>query len=207
MNGVEPLLEAGNHLVALRAGSRRLIHGERLFNGAGGLGIRLRRRRFQLACKLGDDFLQIRIVAREGQRRAVLFERERERSLTAMDVGEGADRGKVVGCASEHVFELDERHVEIVQLEQCTAERDPRGRIARMQLQTRPADGDGLQMEAGTPALLGELCEGNRRRILLDPAAKVINPLTVRHVDYGTVTAAVLVPVRPRLSVTVSLTV
>jgi hypothetical protein len=50
------------------------------------------------------------------------------------------------------------------------------------------------------------LREGDRRRILLEPAAKVFNSLAVGHSRYGTVTEAVAVPVRPRLSVTLTLT-
>jgi hypothetical protein len=53
---------------------------------------------------------------------------------------------------------------------------------------------------------LRELRKSNRRRILLDPASKFFNPWTVRHEAYGMTIGLVVVAVRPRLSVTVNLT-
>jgi hypothetical protein len=54
--------------------------------------------------------------------------------------------------------------------------------------------------------LFRELRKRNRRRILLDPASKFLNPQVVGHVPYGTTTGLVTVAVLPRLSVTVNLT-
>ncbi len=39
----------------------------------------------------------------------------------------------------------------------------------------------GLLMPAETPALFGELCKRNRRRIVVDPASKVFHSSVVRH--------------------------
>jgi hypothetical protein len=50
-----------------------------------------------------------------------------------------------------------------------------------VQGKTGATDVDGFFAVAGAPALLGKLGEGDRRRILLDPAAKVFNPLAVGH--------------------------
>jgi hypothetical protein len=50
-----------------------------------------------------------------------------------------------------------------------------------MEMEARAADVDGFLVVAGAAALFGELGEGDRRRILLDPASKVINPLVVGH--------------------------
>ena len=55
-------------------------------------------------------------------------------------------------------------------------------------------------------AFFGELREGNRRRVLLDPASKFFNPRIIRHGTYGTATDLVVKLTRPRLSVSLSLT-
>lgn len=69
------------------------------------------------------------------------------------------------------------------------------------------ADFDRLLDLAGAAALLGKLRKRNRRRVLLDPASKIFDPLVVGHECYGTVIACVADPVRPRSSVTRRVTV
>src|SRR5437867_8353639 len=67
---------------------------------------------------------------------------------------------------------------------------------------------DGFVKMSGAAALFGELRERNRRRVLLDPASKVFDSRVFGHRAYGViVTVAVAVPIRPWLSVIVSLTV
>src|SRR4051812_39421282 len=75
-----------------------------------------------------------------------------------------------------------------------------------MNLEPRAGDRDGFFVRSGAAAFFGELREGDRRRILLDPAPQIVNPRRVGH-RYGTDTDVEAVPVRPRLSVTVSVTV
>ena len=122
-----------------------------------------------------------------------------------MDFGDAANGGKVFRRALENVFELDERDVEIVELDQRAAERDPSREVTGMKFEAGAADVDRFLKVAGAPAFLGELREGDRRRVPLDPASKIVNPLAVGH-RYGTVTVLAVVPIRPRLSVTVSRT-
>src|SRR5471032_438884 len=98
-----------------------------------------------------------------------------------MDFGERADGREIFGCALEDVLELDEAGVEVVQLEQRAAERDARGQIGGMELEAGTADVDRFLVEAGAAAFLGELREGDRRRILLDPASKIFEPAVVGH--------------------------
>jgi hypothetical protein len=76
-----------------------------------------------------------------------------------------------------------------------------------MQAEACAADVGGLLVLSRPPAFLGELGEGDRRRVPLDPASKVIDPLTIGHCGYGTVTVEVVVPERPSVSVTVNRTV
>ena len=72
--------------------------------------------------------------------------------------------------------------------------------------QAVPADANGVLELGGTPMLFGKLRKRNRRRILLDPASKFFNPRVVRHERYGTATALMIVLTRPRLSVSLNLT-
>jgi hypothetical protein len=75
-----------------------------------------------------------------------------------------------------------------------------------MNRETGAAGFDGLVELPRAAELLGELGKSDRRRIALNPASKILDPLIVRHYGYGTVTLCVLRPVRPRLSVTVNVT-
>ena len=47
--------------------------------------------------------------------------------------------------------------------------------------ETRAAGDDGLVIAAGAPVFLSELRKRNRRRILLDPASKLLNSRIVGH--------------------------
>ncbi len=75
-----------------------------------------------------------------------------------------------------------------------------------MELQSRAADVDRFLVLPRPPALFGELRKRNRRRILLDPASKVVYSRVIRHL-YEMVMVTVVVPTRPWLSVIVNLTV
>jgi hypothetical protein len=75
-----------------------------------------------------------------------------------------------------------------------------------MDVEAVAADLDGFLEAARTPAFLRQLRKCNRRRVLLDPASKVVNALAVGH-RYGTTsTVFVVVLDWPRSSVTVKVT-
>lgn len=76
-----------------------------------------------------------------------------------------------------------------------------------MQPQAGAADFNRFRGIARTPELFGQLREGNRRRVSLDPTPKILDALAIGHVGYCVVTVVVATPVRPELSVTVSRTV
>ena len=75
-----------------------------------------------------------------------------------------------------------------------------------MLLKTDPRNSNRFFVVGGAPVLFGELRKSNRRRIPLDPASKFFNPRIFRHGTYGTATAFVTKLTRPRLSVSLSLT-
>lgn len=156
--------------------------------------------------EVGDGLLEIRIVAGERQRRAVLRERLLEVAAPMMDFRDAANGGEILGRALQHELQLGLRLVQLVELDERAAERDARGEITGMNGEAGAGHRDRLFVCAGAAALLGELREGDRRRVFLNPASKVFNPRKIGH-GYGTVTRFEKTPVRPRLSVTVSVTV
>ena len=171
--------------------------------------------RRKLACQVADGLLQIRIVARQAQRRAILHERFRERSAPVEHLGEAAYRRKVFRRALEDRFELAPCGIELLEFEQSAPERHARRQIARMDGQSRAAHLDGLLMLAGAPVLFGELRKGDRRGIFLDPPAKVFDSRVFRHArraavarDQGVImTDAVFEAWLPQLSVTTNVAV
>ena len=172
--------------------------------------------RFQFLREVADCLFEIGVVSRQRQRRAVLHERLGEVATPMMDLGHPADRGKIFRRAREHPIELALSLVELVQFEEGPSERDPRGQIAGVKGEAGAADVDRFLALTGTPELFGELRKRNRRRIFLDPASKVFEPLVVGHVwrsesqarCYGmTVTGFVALFVWPRSSVTIRITV
>ena len=98
-----------------------------------------------------------------------------------MDLRGAADRRKVLGRALEHNAQLLERVVGLVQLDERASERDASGEIAGMNGEAGAAHLDRFFVAAGAPAFFGELRKRNRRRILLDPASKIVNPLILGH--------------------------
>ncbi len=145
------------------------------------VGERRRRRRLDLPRELGDRSLQIGIVARERQRRAVLRERRGKLAAAMMNFGDAADGCEIFGCALEDRRELGQRLVELVQLDQRTAEGDAGREIRRVYREAGATDVNRFLVLPRPPAFFGELREGDRRRILLDPASKIFDPLTVGH--------------------------
>jgi hypothetical protein len=75
-----------------------------------------------------------------------------------------------------------------------------------MDQQAGATDVDRVLPATGAPVFFGKLRKRNRRRILVDPASKFFNPRVVGHERYGTATALMIVLTRPRLSVSLNLT-
>ena len=94
-------------------------------------------------------------------------------------------RNEIVGGSVEHTEELGARIVEAPKFVQGPAECDPRRQIRGVLGQTGLAHPNGLFAVTGPPVFLRELCKRNRRRILQDPASKILNPRVIRHaLDY-----------------------
>ncbi len=92
-----------------------------------------------------------------------------------VDLGEAADRRQVFRSAREHPDQLGLRLVVLTELDEGAPERHARRQVRRMNLEAGPARIDRLLILPGATQLLGQLGEGNRRRILLDPAPQVID--------------------------------
>ena len=171
-----------------------------------------RRRRRERAADFLDRLLEVWIVLRQRERAFVETERRTQLAAPMVDLGDPADRREVFGCAFEDVFELGLRRVELVHLEQRSPERHTRGEITRMDREPRAACGDRVFVVPGPPELFGKLSKSNRRRVLLDPASKLLDAGIVRHSPvsdrYGVIVrSCVVVAVLPLLSVTVRRTV
>ena len=124
-----------------------------------------------------------------------------------MDFGEAADGGEIFGRALEDELELGLRFVERAELDQRAAQRDAGREIAGMNREPGAADLDRFFVLPGAPAFFRELRESDRRRILLDPASKVVNARLVGHPRYGTVMVCDAVPVRGGVALSVTLNV
>jgi hypothetical protein len=163
--------------------------------------------RFHLPRELGDGFFEIGIVARKPERGSILRERGGQLAAAMMDFPEAADGGEIFRSVLEDVFELALRRFELIQLEQRAAERDACGKIAGVYRETGAARLDRFFELTRPPEFLRELRKRNRRRILLDPASKVVDALIVGHRLYGVVMSFDALAVRPTLSVTINVTV
>jgi len=97
--------------------------------------------------------------------------------------------------------------LELVQFDERPAQRDSRREIRGVKREPGATHLDRLRQLVRATKFFGKLRKRNRRRVLLDPASKVFDPLIVGHPLYGTVTDVWKVPVRPTLSVTVRRTV
>src|SRR6185503_794168 len=151
MNGCEPLLERRDH----RA-----------------------RQRFR---QFRDGALQLGIVGGEEKSRLIVRQRLRQVAATMMDVAKGAKRSEILRGAAQYVLELLLRFVQPAKVQQRATERHPGGEIAGMSGKTVVANLDGVFVPAEPPALFGELRKSNRRRILFDPASKLVQSDGIRH--------------------------
>ena len=131
-------------------------------------------------------------------------------ATTVMDLRKSADSGKVFRRDAQHVFELFTRLVELPDFEERAPERDMRGNIRGMPLQSGLAGVDGFLKLTEAPVLFGQRRKRDRRRVQLDPAFEFFD--AIRHAPRycpaaATVTSWLVVPVRPVSSTTVSVTV
>src|SRR5712691_10574540 len=159
--------------------------------------------------KLAHRLLELGVVSRQGQSGAVLRQGLAKVPSSMIDLGQAANRGEIFARALEHQLELPLRIVQLIQFEEGASERDASGEVGGVNFEAGLADVDRLLELPGAPELLGELRKSNRRRILLDPASKVVDTSVVAHGSaYGTtVTVPVVDPVRPFVSVTIRVTV
>jgi len=133
------------------------------------------------ARQLVDGPLEIGIVARERQRISILMQRFAELTVPMMDFGDAAYRREIFRSASQYQLQLGERVIELIELDEGAPERDARGEIARVDRETGAAGVDSFLTLPGAPQFFGELRKCNRRRILLDPASKIVDALVVGH--------------------------
>ncbi len=102
-----------------------------------------------------------------------------------MDLGELADGNQVVGSSVEHSQELGSSVLVSTQLEERASECHPGRQVRGVLGQASLADPDRFLAVAGSPVLFRKLRKSNRRRILLNPASKILNPRVIRHaLDY-----------------------
>ena len=106
------------------------------------------------------------------QRAAVVDQRFAHHPSPLVDLGERTDGGQITWRCIEHEGELNERIVELIELDQCAAESDASDEVVWVVSQARAADSDGVLVLPGAPVFFRELRKNKRRRILLDPASK-----------------------------------
>ena len=104
-----------------------------------------------------------------------------EQSAPVLDLGQPADGGEVFRRALQDEIEGGLRLVEVIQLDQGAPERDAGGQVSGVNREAGPADLDRFLMLSSAPAFLGELREGDRRRIPVDPAPQIVNSVVVGH--------------------------
>lgn len=98
-----------------------------------------------------------------------------------MDLGELADGDQVVRCRIENTEELGACLFVAAQLEQGAAKSHSRGEIRRVLSQAGFGYPDGFLAVARPAILFRELRKSNRRRILENPASKILYPRVIRH--------------------------
>ena len=91
-----------------------------------------------------------------------------------MDVGQGANGRQVLWSAPTHELELAPRLLYAVQIHQRPPKRDSSGQVPGMDRKADATDVHRLFVLTGAAELFCELGESNGRRILLDPASKVV---------------------------------
>ena len=136
---------------------------------------RPRLRDANLPRELLDDFFDLGVVPRQRERALVIREGLGGLAVAVIDLREAAHRGQVLGGFGDHELELAARVGELAQVEQRAAEGHPRRQIAGVTHQPLAADADGFVRLPRAAVLLRELREGDRRRVVLDPAPEFID--------------------------------
>src|SRR3954463_2518157 len=100
------------------------------------------------------------IVWRERQRGAVMPERLVPQASVCLNLGQRPERGQVVRRDLQDGGELRGSLVELFEADERAREGDTRREVAGMVREPLATDAHGLQELAASPALFGELCEG-----------------------------------------------
>lgn len=116
----------------------------------------------------------LRIIWRQAKGAPVDGEGLGELAPTLPHVGEAAERRQILWRETSDVLELGEGGIQLPRLKQRSAERDARRDVAGVPGETGTAGGDGFVEQPGAATLLRQLRKCNRRRILLDPASKIV---------------------------------
>ena len=131
--------------------------------------------------QVGERTFEFGIVRREAQRRLIQRLRLRQVAAAPVHIAERTKRGKILRRTLQDGLEFVLCLIKLSEVQERPAERDPRGKITGMALEALPADVDGFLVPAEATAFFGKLCKCNRRRILFDPASKVVQSDVVRH--------------------------
>ena len=131
--------------------------------------------------QLGKRTFEFGIVRRETQRRLIQRHRLRQVAAAPVHITERTKRGKILRRTLQDGVEFVFCLIELSGVQERPAERDPRRKIPGMALETLPADVDRFLIPAEATAFFGKLRKRNRRRILFDPASKVVQSAVVRH--------------------------
>lgn len=155
--------------------------GNRIGGAGGRRGSPGRRRRRYLTFQLGNLPGELLISRRQCERSPQVDERVRLAAGPQADLTEAAPRRQVFRRDVEHGSQLAARGVQIAQREQRATEGHTRGMVFGVVSESCPANADGVLMAAGAPVFLGELREGKRRRVPLDPASQLLQPRWIGH--------------------------
>jgi hypothetical protein len=98
-----------------------------------------------------------------------------------MNLGELADSDQVVWRGVENAQKLRTCFVEAAEFKEGAAECHSGREVCRVLCEARLTHPDGFFAVSRAPVLFGQLRKRNRRRILLDPASKILNPRVIRH--------------------------
>ena len=129
----------------------------------------------------GHGFLEVGVVRGQRQGPAVLLERLALLSPLLMDLGQPPDGGEILGGRRQHLFELGLCGLQFALFDEGTAQRDVGREVRRMVDEAGAARLDGLFDPARPAQCLGQLREGNRRRILFEPALEFVDAELFSH--------------------------
>ncbi len=125
-------------------------------------------------------------MAGQRERGPVFGEGLGELSLSLMEIGQAADGGEVVGGQAPGLLELVPGGVQLAERRQRPGERHAGRRVRGMALQSLAAHPDGRRQVAAAPVLFGQLRKGNRRRVMFQPLAELVDAGILGHRHPGT---------------------